>query len=184
MSSRLYVILAVVIAAVIAGILALSLSLTPDNLNPAYAAAVDFSNAAGQATAPAAQSDADPDALMAPALRQHVQDSCPDGDLLPCIDAYTPDLWGGMLITVFRRARPDGPSAWDVLLVATYEEDQGFSGVCIYNRVEQLEQPPEEADPYAGWRVTRWSGFVSCDAPNAGLDGLRAADAPNRAPID
>ena len=48
-----------------------------------------------------------------------------------------------------------------------------FSGVCIYNRVELID---------GEWQIVRWSGFVSCDLPTAGLQQLAGDDAPNRVP--
>jgi hypothetical protein len=148
-------------------------------LDPAFAVAVDFLNAAGR---DALDDDGRPlETWLDDALIAHIAATCPDGDAAACIRATTPPEWGGMLSTVFRRAEPDGAAAWDVLGIATYAADQGFSGVCIYARVQRagVAQPD---DPYAGWRVARWSGFISCDEPNAGLSDLAAADAPNRAP--
>lgn len=143
-------------------------------LDPAYAVAVDFANAAGQGA------DAQALALLAAPLREHVLERCPDASVSACIAAYTPSEWGGMLATVFRRAMPDGPDAFNIVLIATYERDQGFSGVCIYTRTER--SAPPAGDAYGGWRVAAWSGFISCDLPEAGLSALMQPDAPNRAP--
>lgn len=154
------------------GFLALVVVLTalliPEGTHPAYALAVDFVKAAGQGddeTALAALSDD---------LRSYVASECPEGSISACIAEYIPEDWGGFLNAVFRRAQPDGPRAWDILLLATYAENQGFSGVCIYNRAEQQED--------GSWRIVRWSGWISCDDPNAGLSALAQASAANRAP--
>lgn len=153
---------------IIAVVVVLTALLVPQQLSPAYAAAVDFVNAAGNGEDETAL------ALLSDELQAHVADNCPDG-LSACIDAYTPPEWGGFLNAVFRRAQPDGPDAFDILLLATYEEGQGFSGVCIYNRAERAADET--------WQIVRWSGWVSCDLPNAGLSALASdPDAPNRAP--
>lgn len=147
--------------------IALTLMFTPDKSHPAYAAAVMFMNAAGSGD------DATASALLADDLRQWVAENCPDGSVSACIDGYIPEEWGDLISAVFRRALMDR-GAWDVQLVATYEKGQGFSGVCIYHRMEEVA--PGE------WRVAAWSGFISCDAAGGRLQGLRQASAPNRAP--
>ena len=144
--------------------------LVPQETNPAFASAIEFVNAAGKGDDETAMSH------LSTALQSYVADTCPDGSVSACVDAYTPPEWGDFLNAVYRRAQPDGPNAWDVQLIATWEEGQGFSGICIYNRVER---PDEQSDV---WEIVRWSGFVSCDLPNAGLSGLAQDDAPNRAP--
>lgn len=137
--------------------------------NPAYTAAIEFVNAAAQGDDAAAES------YLSDELLAYVDANCPDDSVAACVQGYTPPEWGDMLSAVFRRSQPDGPDAWDILLIATYEEDQGFSGVCIYNRAERVQGED--------WEITRWSGFVSCDLPNAGLRSLAdEPDAPNRAP--
>ncbi|MFW5772078.1 MAG: hypothetical protein ACOCZH_02055 [Phototrophicaceae bacterium] len=168
MSNRtLYFIFGGTVVAII-GLIALTLVLTPERAKPAYAAAVDFMNAAGTGN------DATAYALLTPTMQDYVDANCPEGSVSACIAAYTPDEWGALIrdgAAVFRRARRDG-DAFDVQLVATYEEGQGFAGVCIYHRMEEMEP--------GAWRVAGWSGFVSCDEPGSGLDGLSAPDAPNR----
>ena len=144
--------------------------LVPQQTNLAFATAIDFVNTAGRGEDAAALSH------LSTELQEYVAQNCPDGSVAACIDAYTPAEWGGFLNAVFRRAQPDGQNAWDVQLVATYAEGQGFSGVCIYNRVER-------DDPEASWQVVRWAGWVSCDLPNSGLSSLAGdADAPNAVP--
>lgn len=148
-------------------IIALTAVLIPQQTNPAFAASVDFVNAAGQG---------DDDAAMqhiGDELTGYVADNCPGGSVSACIDAYTPPEWGAFVNAVFRRAQPDGPDAWDVVVLGTYEEDQGFSGVCIYNRVERSGD---------AWQVVRWSGWISCDRNDAGLSALAQPDAANSAP--
>lgn len=147
-------------------------------LDPAFAAAVDFAEEAGKAAGASADARVMP--MLSDALHAYVENNCPNGGVAACVEAYTPPEWGDMLSAVFRRAEPDGANAWDVLVIATYEAGQGFSGVCIYARVERLASP--DGDAYDGWRVARWSGFISCDEPHAGLSALAGDDAPNRAP--
>ena len=157
---------ALVTILVIAAITIVSLVIT-ENLHPAYETATDFVNAAGQGD------DTTAFALLSSAMQNYVSEHCPDGSVSACVAGYTPEDWGDFTTAVYRRSIPDGP-AWDVLLLASYQEGEGFAGVCIYNRVEEVL--PDV------WRVAAWSGFVSCDDSNAGLSGLRREDAPNRAP--
>jgi hypothetical protein len=139
-----------------------------ENLHPAYETAVEFTNAAGKGD------DTTAFALLSSAMQNYVTEHCPDGSVSACVAGYTPEDWGDLTTAVYRRSISDG-SAWDILLLAGYEEGEGFAGVCIYNRVEEVL--PDV------WRVAAWSGFVSCDDTNAGLSGLRRADAPNRIPL-
>lgn len=143
--------------------------LVPDNV-PAYESAVAFANAAGRGDDSTAMS------LLSEELQAWVRANCRDGSVSACVDDYTPPDWGGMLSTVFRRAQPvPGVDGFDVQLVATYEDNQGFSGVCIYTQV--LRQPD------GSWRVTRWAGWFSCDEPNSGLSALISdPTVPHRAP--
>jgi hypothetical protein len=150
---------------VIVAILLLTESFTPENTDPAFAVAVNFVNAAGKGD------DAVALGLLSPGLQAYVAEQCPDGSISACVRAYTPAEWGGFLNAVFRRAAPDGPSARDVELIATYEEDKGFSGVCIYNRVEQ--------DTAGAWKVTEWAGFVHC-GEDAARDMATNPATPNR----
>lgn len=154
-------------AASITALIALTAVLTPERSSAAYAAAIQFTNAAAAGDEVAAF------ALLNTDLQAYVVANCPEASVAACVDAYTPLEWGRFISAVFRRSIPD-ERAWDVLLVATYEAGQGFSGVCIYNRVEQMVD--------GQWRVTAWSGFIACDEPQADLSRLRRADAPNRAP--
>lgn len=167
MKTSSVIITAVVALVLIVALVGLTLVLTPENTNPAFAAATRFMNAAGNGD------DETAFELLSSELQTYVTENCPDGSVSACIDAYTPPQWGDLLSAVYRRSIPDN-GAWDVLLVATYEEDQGFSGVCIYHRVEEVA--PDD------WRVAAWSGFVSCDRSDAGIQGLRRTDAPNRVP--
>ena len=168
MNSRPVLVIVIITAISIAALLLLTLVLTPE-INPAFEVAVNFVNAA------ASGDEATALPLLSQELQTYVAATCPDEKVSTCVQAYTPPEWGNMLSAVFRRAIPDGDQAWDVLLVSTYADGQGFSGVCIYNRVERLTNQD--------WRVTKWSGFISCDEPNAGLSDLRDQDdAPNQAP--
>jgi hypothetical protein len=158
-----------VIGVLVVMLVALTVLLTPSNTHPAYAAASDFINAAGQGEENAAF------ALLNANMQRYVRENCPDGRVSACIREYPPPEWGKLLSAEFRRAIADGNRAWDILLFATYQEAKGFSGVCIYHRVEQ--------DSDDEWRVAGWSGFISCGEPNAGLQALRdQPDVPNRAP--
>ena len=144
-----------------------TLFLVPEETHPAYAAAVGFVNAA------ATGNDDIAHLYMSDDLQAFVSENCSNGVPSTCIEGYADDSWGAFSSAVFRRAIPDGSDAWDVQLIATYADGQGFSGVCIYNRVEQIDNQ---------WQVVRWSGFVSCDLPSSGLQELARDDAPNRVP--
>jgi hypothetical protein len=166
--STLIILIATICAVVV--IVALTLMLTPEKTNPAFKTATDFMNAAGTGDADAAY------ALLSPEMQDYVTDNCPNGNVSDCILSYTPPEWGrlnGEGAAVYRRSIQDG-DAWDIQLIATYEEGDGFSGVCIYHRVEEIATDD--------WRVTAWAGFITCDEANAGLDRLRRENAPNRAP--
>jgi hypothetical protein len=165
--SKAMVLIGGLTAVIVIALITLTIVLTPENLHPAFAAATRFVNAAGKGD------DGTALPLLAGNLQAYVEDNCPAGSVSACLESYTPPEWGGMLAAVYRRSIPDG-DAWDVLLVATYERDQGFSGVCIYHRMEETAS--------GTWQVAAWSGFVSCDLPDSGIQELRRADAPNRAP--
>jgi hypothetical protein len=158
--------LLILVVAIVA-ILLLTESFTPENTDPAFAAAVSFVNAAGKGD------DATAISLLSPELQTYVAEQCPDGSVSACVRDYTPAEWGSFLNAVFRRAAPDGPAARDVELIATYEQDKGFSGVCIYNRVEQ--------DAAGAWKVTEWAGFVHC-GEDAARDMATNPNTPNRVP--
>lgn len=160
----LWIALAVVLA--LALIVVVTAALTPEDLNPAFATAVEFTRAAASGDDAAAHS------LLDDELLAHVTENCPEGSASACVSGYIPSEWGDFLNVVYRRAAPDG-AAWNVDLIATYERGEGGSGVCIYNRVEQ--------NSTGEWRVTRWAGFVSCgDATSRNM--ATNADAPNRVP--
>lgn len=154
-------------------IVVVTASLTPEQTNPAYQAAVAFMQAAGTGDDDAAF------ALLDAPMQAYVRATCPDERVSACVEAYIRDEWGAFQSVVFRRAAPDGLNdagsytAYDVELIATYAEDKGFSGVCIYVRMQ--------ADASGVWRVARWAGFVSCgDAESRNMADNAAA--PNRAP--
>lgn len=156
------------IVAFIAIVVVVTAIFVPTNVPP-YDTAVAFAHAAGKGD------DATARSYLSPELQTWVSANCRDGSISACVDDYTPSDWGNMLSVVFRRAQPDGANAFDIQLVATYENNQGFSGVCIYTRVEQVKSNT--------WQVTRWSGWMSCDDPNGGLDNLiNNSSVPNRAP--
>lgn len=169
---RTPVILVIVFIVALVGLVALSALLVPQQTNPAFALAVDFTRGAlrgDEATASAA---------VGPELIAYAAENCPDGAVSACVTGYIPEEWGGLVDVVYRRSVPqDSGRAWDIQTIATFERNQGFSGVCIYVRAEN----PTPSDASA-WRITRWAGWISCDQP-AGLDELRTSpDAPNRAP--
>lgn len=168
MNSRPVLIIAAITVISIVALVLLTLFMTPE-VNPAFDVAVNFVNAAAKGDEALALP------LLSQELQNYVAETCPEGQVSACVQAYTPPEWGNMLNAVFRRAIPDGDNAWDVLLVSTYADGQGFSGVCIYNRVEKQNEDT--------WQVTKWAGFISCDEGNAGLSDLRDnPDAPNHAP--
>ena len=167
MNQRAIILLVVITLVVVAGIIGMTLVLTPEETNPAVDVAVEFANAAGQGDDDVAF------ALLGEDLQAYVLENCPDASVSACIDDYTPPEWGDMISSVYRRNRPVGRD-WEILLISTYEEDQGFAGVCIFTYVEEVTEDD--------WRVTSWSGFVSCDGSNSGIGGLSQPDAPNRAP--
>lgn len=136
----------------IAALVIVTLALTPQETNPAFAAATTFMNAAGKGDDSAAF------ALLDPAMQAYVVSNCAGERVSACIQSYTPPEWGSFSSAVFRRAAPDG-DAWDIELIATYERDKGASGVCIYHRLER--------DSSGTWRVAGWAGFVSCGDPRS-----------------
>lgn len=150
------------------GLILLTTQLTPEQTNPAYAAAVTFMEAAGRGD------DAAASALLGGDLPAYVAANCPDGSVSACIQGYTPPEWGDLVHAEYRRADTSGQH---IQLFATYEEGVGFSGVCIYMHV----LPANDAG--TDYRVVAWSGFIHCGQPNAGLDSLRSdPSVPNRAP--
>lgn len=173
MPGRRLIVIVIGALAVAAIVIAVTLALTPQQTNPAYAAALAFAQAAAQGD------DATAMSFLSPALRAYAA-QCPEGRVSACIDSYIPPEWGAFETVVFRRAAPDPatmlngrPTAYDVELIATYSEGLGFSGVCIYQRMEQ--------DEAGAWRVARYAGFVSCGDPQSrGMESN--PDAPNRTP--
>lgn len=170
---RTTLLLSIAFVVVLVGLIVLSAYLVPQETNPAFAVATEFTRAALRGDETAARTHLSADLLA------FVESSCPDGQVTACVDGYIPDEWGGLVDVVYRRSVPqDSGRAWDIQTIATFEQGQGFSGVCIYLRAEN--PTPSNAD---GWTLTRWAGWVSCDVENKGLDDLRTnPDAPNRAP--
>ena len=139
----------------------------PEDSHPAFATAIAFVNSAATGDDETALS------YMSEGLQDYVAENCPNGVPSTCMKSYADASWGDFTSAVYRRSIPDGSTAWDIQLIATYEDGQGFSGICIYNRVEQFDNV---------WKVVRWSGFVSCDLSNSGLQELASDSAPNRVP--
>lgn len=167
MSRKTWLIGAGVILASLVIIIILTAALTPSGAHPAFAAAEAFMAAAGRGD------DAVAESYLSPAMQAYVAANCPDGSVSACIDAYTPPEWGGLIKAVYRRSTPEGNRAWDVDLIATYQFGTGFSGVCIYQRMEQ--------DESGAWKVAGWAGFLHCGDP-ASRDMESNPDTPNRAP--
>ncbi|MCU0511640.1 MAG: hypothetical protein MUE40_03625 [Anaerolineae bacterium] len=156
------------LVAVSALIIAATAIFVPGSTHPAYEAATAFVNAAGRGDEAAALAQA------SPALRAAIAADCPGGRVSDCVAAYADPDWGRFLNGVYRRAQPDGLDAWDVQIIATYQFGVGFSGICIYNRVER--QPDDS------WQVVAWSGWVSCSRPDTGLSALMQPAAVHRFP--
>lgn len=155
----------IIIISLIALVL-ITLALTPQATNPAFEAAVQFANAAGQGD------DASALPLLSADLRDWVQENCEGGRPSACVQGYIPPEWGKLLSAVFRRAAPDGPN-WNVDVIATYEKDTGASGVCSTFRVEQTDD--------GQWRITGWAGFLWC-GDGRSRNMATNPDTPNRAP--
>lgn len=137
---------------------------TPGSTHPAFAAAVNFMNAAGKGDDAAALP------YLTPELQAYVAENCPTGSVSACIDGYTPPEWGALVSAVFRRAAPNSDS-WNVEVIATYAADTGASGVCAFFRVEP--------DASGAWFVAEWAGFVHCSEAR---DMATNPDTPNRVP--
>ncbi len=168
MKRKPVIILAVgVIAIVIVAILLLTLIFLPENINPAFATAVRFVQTA------TAGDDAVAMNWLSPDLQTYATENCPDASISACIQSYTPSEWGELVNVGFRRATPDGPTAWEVDLIATYAAGTGASGVCIYNRVEQTTA--------GDWQIVEWAGWLHC-GDSASRDMESNPDTPNRAP--
>lgn len=163
---RLIIATLILILAVII-LIGATLIFVPQDTNPAFGAAIAFVNSAAKGDSATAET------YMSDSLKATVADVCPDGDVSACIQSYGEPEWGAFGSAVYRRSIPDGRDAWDVQLIATYADGQGFSGVCIYTRVEKIDET---------WQVVGWAGFISCDLPDAGLSDLASDSAPNRVP--
>ncbi len=159
-----WIVLAIVVSIMV--VVVVTLALTPQETNPAYAAATGFMNAAFQGDDSAAL------VYLSEPMQQYVKNNCPNGSVSACIKGYTPPEYGEAETAVFRRAVPDG-EAWDVELIVAYPADKGASGVCIYERME----PNAAGD----WQVAGWAGFLWCgDARSRNM--ATNPDTPNRAP--
>lgn len=166
MNSRriLWIALAVIVSITI--VVVVTLALTPQETNPAYAAATGFMNAAFKGN------DGEALGYLSEAMQTYVKNNCPNGSVSACIKGYTPPEYGEAETAIYRRAVPDG-NAWDVELIVAYPHDKGASGVCIYERMEQ--------NTAGDWKVTRWAGFLWCgDARSRNM--ATNPDTPNRAP--
>src|SRR5436190_2646806 len=109
MRSGRLIIIGVVLLDIIVIILIATLAFIPQNANPAFAAAVEFTQAAGEGN------DTVATALLDTPLQEYVQANCPEGSVSACVRGYTPPDWGQFRSSVFRRAIPDG-AAWDIEL--------------------------------------------------------------------
>ena len=169
--SRAFWIGLAIVAGVVVVIVATAL-LTPQQTNPAYARAVEFAQAVmkGDETTAFALLDKD--------MQTYARERCPDGKITACVGSYIPDDWGRFESAVFRRAAPGtrNPTglvtAYDVEVLAYYEQGKGGSGVCVYERME-----PTGSE----WFVTGYAGFISCGDP-ASRNMQANPDTPNRVP--
>jgi hypothetical protein len=150
---------------VVAGIVLVT-QLTAPQESPAFAVATTFVNAAENGDETTAF------LLLSPTLQRYAQVQCPNGRASDCIQSYSPPEWGKLVSAVFRRSAPDG-NAWDVEVIATYEQDTGVSGVCSALHVAQNAE--------GEWQIERWAGFIWCGDP-ASRNMAGNPDAPNRAP--
>jgi hypothetical protein len=150
----------------VAVVVVVTLTFTPQETNPAFAAATAFMNAAFQGDDDTAFT------LLSLAMQQYVTDHCPNGSVSACIKGYTPPAYGEADSAIYRRAAPDG-GAWDVELIAAYPHDKGASGVCIYERMEPSAS--------GAWQVAGWAGFLWC-GDSRSRDMASNPDTPNRAP--
>lgn len=165
MKPRTLTIVVIALLVVVAIIIVATLIFTPGQTEPAFQAAVAFVEAAAKGDDDAAL------ALASPAIREATAANCPEGSISACVDSYTPPEWGAMQSVVFRRAIPDGEN-WNVELISYYASDTGASGVCIFTRMEPVDD---------AWQVTRYAGFIHCADP-AWRSISSAPDAPNRVP--
>ncbi len=166
MSRRPLLIVAAIAIIVVVLLVVVATQLTPQASNPAFTAAVNFVTAAEKGD------DTTALALLDEPMRAYVAAHCPDGSPAACLDSFTPPEWGKMISAVFRRAAPVG-SAWDVEVIANYEQDRGASGVCSLIHVKP--------DAAGAWQVAGWAGFVHCGGPES-RDMATNPDTPNRAP--
>ena len=155
----------IVLVVIIAVFIAATAVFDP-NSNPAYKAAGDFVRAAF------ANDDATAFSLLNENLQNYVTANCPDGSVAACVHSYIPAEWGEVQGITFRRAAPNG-RWWDVEWIASFAQDVGASGVCIFTRVE-----PTGVEE---WRVIEWAGFIHCGDP-ASRNMSTNPDTPNRAP--
>ena len=139
---------------------------TTPQTNPAFEVAANFANAAGHGEDAAALP------LLSGDLAQAVASTCKDGKPSSCVQGYAPPEWGALQHAVFRRAVPDG-AAWDIEVIATYEQDKGASGVCSYFHVSQSND--------SQWKIDRWAGFIWCGDPRS-RDMATNPNTPNRMP--
>jgi hypothetical protein len=138
----------------------------PEETNPAYRTAGDFVRAALSGM----DSTALP--LLDAETQAYVAANCPDASVSACVQAYIPPEWGEVQVVSFRRAAPD-VEAWNVDWIASFAQDVGASGVCIYTRVEN------QGDNQ--WRIAGWAGFIHCGDP-ASRNMATNPDTPNRVP--
>lgn len=158
----------VVVIVTVALVVITTATFTPEGTEPAFNVATTFVNAAAQGD----ETTAFP--LLSPQLQEWATTNCPNGRVSDCVQAYTPTEWGQLASAEFRRSTRVG-AAWDIDLIGYYDQQgtQGFSGVCVYTRVE--ESAPGD------WRVVGWAGWAWCGDP-ATRNMARNPDAPNRVP--
>ena len=165
MQFRVVIAIGVLIIAGLVGVAVIGSSLTPQDTNPAYTTAVNFVNDAGHGD------DPDALALLDSTMKAYVAAHCPNGSPSACVQSYTPAEWGKLDDAEFRRAAPSG-QAWDVEIIAKYDQGIGASGVCSLIHV---------VPNGANWLVAGWAGFVHCGDPGS-RDMATNPDTPNRVP--
>jgi hypothetical protein len=165
---NLYIGLGGLIAGVVALVVIVTAAFTPESTEPAFNVATTFVNAAASGD----EFTAYP--LLSPELQAWALANCPGGRVVACVKDYTPEEWGQLASAEFRRSARVG-AAWDIDLIGYYDQPgtQGFSGVCVYTRVEELAP--------GDWRIAAWAGWAWCGDPTT-RNMARNPDAPNSAP--
>ena len=89
MTGKRLLLLGILAVLVLAVVVILTAALTPENTEPAFAAAITFTNAA------ASGDDETAFALLDETMQTYVLENCPDGSVSACVQGYTPPEWRG-----------------------------------------------------------------------------------------